>query len=137
MTLPAGTITFLFTDIEGSSRLWEQHPEPMRLALARHDEILREAIAQHGGAVFKTVGDAFCAAFALAADALVAALDAQRALRTEPWHGGITLRVRMAMHTGAAEIRDNDYFGQALNRVARLLATGMAGRSSSPTPRRS
>ncbi|MBB6051618.1 adenylate/guanylate cyclase domain-containing protein [Armatimonas rosea] len=125
--LPAGTVTFLFTDIEGSTRLWEEHPERMRTALARHDALLHQAITEHNGYVFKTIGDAFCAAFATAPEALSAALTAQRCLYAEPWEDGIALRARMALHTGAVESRDNDYFGQPLNRVARLLATGYGG----------
>jgi class 3 adenylate cyclase len=84
--LPSGTVTFLFTDIEGSTALWERHPKGMPDALARHEAILRQAIAARGGVVFKTVGDAVCAAFASAPQALAAALDAQRTLQTEPWH---------------------------------------------------
>jgi len=122
--LPSGTVTFLFTDIEGSTRLWEQYPETMRSALARHDALLRESIESHNGHVFKTVGDAFCAAFATASDALRSILAAQKALQQESWEEIGSLRVRMAMHTGAAEERDNDYFGPALNRVARLLSIG-------------
>ena len=129
MNLPTGTVTFLFTDIEGSTRLWEQHPEGMRLALARHDTLLRQAIEANEGIVFKTIGDAFCAAFATAPNALSAALAAQCALHTEPWTEGLVLRVRMALHTGAAELRDNDYFGQPLNRTARLLAIGHGGQA--------
>ncbi len=113
--LPAGTVTFVFTDIEGSTGHWELHPEVMRRVLARHDAILREAITAHHGAVFKTVGDAFHAAFATAPEALAAALAAQRALAAEPVAEGGPLRVRMAVHTGAAEQRDGDYFGQPLN----------------------
>src|SRR5579871_3064976 len=86
MDLPTGTVTFLFTDIEGSARLWEEHPEPMRQALARHDALLREAIESSQGVVFKTIGDAFCAAFATAPAALAAALAVQRALLAEPWN---------------------------------------------------
>ena len=127
MSLPAGTVTFLFTDIEGSARLWEQHPEQMRSALARHDALLREAIARHDGHVFKMVGDAFCAAFSTAPDGLQAALAAQQALLAESWPEPVTLKVRMALHTGAAEQREGDYFGQPLNRVVRLLATGYGG----------
>jgi predicted ATPase/class 3 adenylate cyclase len=127
--LPTGTVTFLFTDIEGSTRLWEEQPEAMRLALARHDALLREAIEQYGGVVFKTVGDAFCAAFATAPAAVRSALAAQLALASEPWPGPITLRVRMALHTGVAEIRDADYFGPPLNLVARLLASGHGGQT--------
>jgi predicted ATPase/class 3 adenylate cyclase len=126
-SLPSGTITFLFTDIEGSTKLWEQHPEPMRVALAQHDTLLRAAIEGNAGQVFKTVGDQFCAAFAIARDALGAALAAQRAVHTEDWGAVRPLRVRMALHTGVAEHRDGDYFGAPLNRVARLLAAGHGG----------
>ncbi|SRR5579884_626936 len=127
MPRPTGTVTFLFTDIEGSTRLWEQHPEAMRSALARHDALLRQAIEGNNGLVFKTMGDAFCAAFHSATEGLAAALSAQRALVAEPWQEGLSLRVRMALHTGNAEERDGDYFGQPLNRVARLLAIGHGG----------
>src|SRR5215212_250291 len=125
---PTGTVTFLFTDVEGSTKLWERHTEEMRTALARHDEILRRAIEVHGGHVFKTVGDAFCATFSTAFDALESALAAQRALLSEPWQTEIgALRVRMALHTGTAEERGGDYFGPAVNRVARLLSAGHGG----------
>ncbi|HZO91340.1 MAG TPA: tetratricopeptide repeat protein [Chthonomonadaceae bacterium] len=127
MTLPTGTVTFLFTDIEGSTKLWEEHPEAMRQALAHHDALLQTAVESHNGHVFKTVGDAFCAAFAIAPDALAAALSAQRALTTEAWPAGLSLRVRMALHTGNAEEQNGDYFGPPLNRVARLLAIGHGG----------
>jgi predicted ATPase/class 3 adenylate cyclase len=127
-TPPTGTVTFLFTDIEGSTRRWDAQPEAMRHALARHDAILRESIEQHGGYVFKTIGDAFCAAFAVAPDALQAALAAQHALHQEAWPEETgALRVRMALHTGAAEVRDGDYFGPPLNRVARILSAGHGG----------
>jgi predicted ATPase len=119
----------LFTDIEGSTKLWEEHPDAMRLALARHDALLQEAISANNGHVFKTMGAAFCAAFATAPDALDAALSAQTALLAEPWQEGLTLRVRMALHTGACQLRDNDYFGPPLNRVARLLAVGHGGQT--------
>src|SRR5215211_5351095 len=118
---PTGTVTFLFTDIEGSTKLWERHPSAMHTALARHDEILQRAIGSRGGYVFKTVGDAFCAAFADASDALEAALETQRALFSEEWDEGFVIKVRMALHTGAAEERGGDYFGPPVNRVARLL----------------
>ena len=85
MNPPSGTVTFLFTDIEGSTRLWEEHPDAMRSALARHDALLRAAIQKHNGYVFKTIGDAFCAAFHTASDALNAALEAQLALAAEEW----------------------------------------------------
>lgn len=123
--LPTGTVTFLFTDIEGSTRLWEENPETMGPALQHHDALLRTAIETHGGAVFKTAGDAFCAVFATAPQALEAALSA-----LQEFHAAtgsmrqIRLKVRMALHTGTAQQRDGDYFGAALNRVARLLAIG-------------
>jgi TolB-like protein/class 3 adenylate cyclase len=122
--LPTGTLTFLFTDIEGSTRLWETQRAEMQTALARHDALLRHAVTAHCGHVFKTGGDAFCAAFPTASDAVAAALDAQRSLRVEPWPAPLRLRVRMALHTGVAQLRDADYFGGPLNRVARLLAAG-------------
>ena len=84
-SLPTGTVTFLFTDIEGSTKLWERHPEVMQKALVRHDQILREAIELRGGYVFKTVGDAFCCTFPTAPGALEAALSAQRSLFAEGW----------------------------------------------------
>ncbi|WP_309721132.1 tetratricopeptide repeat protein [Armatimonas sp.] len=129
MNRPEGTVTFLFTDIEGSTKLWEAHPEAMQIALARHDALLRESIENANGYVFKTVGDAFCAAFTTATDALEATLAAQLALLVEPWPEQTLIKVRMALHTGAAESRDDDYFGQSLNRVARLLATGHGGQT--------
>ena len=126
--LPTGTVTFLFTDIEGSTTRWEHQREAMQVALARHDAMLRQAIEAHGGHVFKTVGDAFHATFATAPDAVEAALAAQQALRVEAWDAGFeALRVRMALHSGAAQERDGDYFGPPLNRVARLLAAGHGG----------
>lgn len=101
----------------------------MRLALARHDDLIRTAVEGQGGAVFKTIGDAFCAAFGTAPEAVTAALAAQTALLSEKWANGLTIRVRMALHSGEAEHRDNDYFGQAVNRVARLLAIGHGGQT--------
>jgi len=125
--LPSGTVTFLFTDIEGSTARWEGQPETMRVALARHDALVRAAIVEHHGHVVKTMGDAFHAAFPRAPDALAAVLDAQRRLAAEPWSGIEPIRVRMALHTGAAEERDSDYYGPTLNRAARLLAIGHGG----------
>src|SRR5438094_7802642 len=126
---PSGTVTFLFTDIEGSTRLWATQHDAMRSSLARHDVLLRECIEAHGGHVFKTAGDAFCASFATATSAVEAALAAQRALRAERWPEDAAIRARMALHTGAAEIRDGDYFGAPLNHVARLLAVGHGGQT--------
>ena len=123
---PTGTVTFLFTDIEGSTKMWEQDASAMQKALARHDEILRDVIEERGGYVFKTVGDAFCCAFPTAPDALEAALEIQRSLLSSEWESG-PLGVRMALHTGAAEERDGDYFGPPLNRVARLLSAAHGG----------
>ena len=125
--LPSGTVTFLFTDVVGSTQLWEQHHEAMGTALARHDTLVRQVVETHSGAVFKTVGDGVHAVFARAGNALSAALAAQRALAAEPWGEIGPLRVRMALHTGAAELRDDDYFGPPLNRVARILALGHGG----------
>jgi predicted ATPase/class 3 adenylate cyclase/Tfp pilus assembly protein PilF len=122
-----GNITFLFTDVEGSTSLWERTPKAMSEALSRHDEILRTTIEAHNGHVFKTVGDAFHATFSAAPDALEAALEAQRVLLHEAWDLTGPLRVRMALHTGPAEERDGDYFGPSLNRVARLLSAGHGG----------
>lgn len=124
---PSGTITFLFTDIEGSTRLWERDAIAMRSALNRHDEILRSSIEGYGGYIFKTVGDAFCAAFGSASNAIEAALGIQRALHTEEWEKGAVLRVRMALHTGIVEEQQGDYFGPPVNRVARLLSAGHGG----------
>jgi predicted ATPase/class 3 adenylate cyclase len=120
-------VTLLFTDIEGSTRLWEDAPAAMSIALARHDHILREVIDRHHGHVFKTVGDAFCAAFSLAPDALRCAIDVQRDLGVEQWPEPATLRVRMALHSGDCEERDGDYFGPTVNRAARLEATAHGG----------
>ena len=124
---PTGTITFLFTDIEGSTKLWERGPEAMSEALPRHDKILHETIETNGGLVFKTVGDAFCAAFSTAKDALEAALESQRRFVSSEWERSGSLRVRMALHTGTADERDGDYFGPPLNRVARLLSAAYGG----------
>ena len=124
---PTGTVTFLFTDIEDSTKMWERSQQAMQAALARHDEILRRAIEDRGGYVFKTVGDAFCCAFSTAPDALEAALDAQRLLLKERWAESGPLRVRMALHMGTAEERDEDYFGPPVNRVARLLSAAHGG----------
>jgi LuxR family transcriptional regulator, maltose regulon positive regulatory protein len=124
---PTGRTTFLFTDIEGSTQLWERHPQAMRLALARHDAILRQAVDQHRGVVVKSIGDGVHAVFTAASDAALASLAAQRALLAEPWGQLGPLRVRMALHTGVAEYRDGDYFGPALNLAARLLAAAHGG----------
>jgi len=124
---PTGTVTFLFTDIEGSTKLWEQHPEAMKVAVARHDTILRSTVEAHLGYVVKTMGDGLLAAFGTAHAALAAAVQAQRSLAAETWSEIGSLRARMGLHTGPAEEREVDYFGPALNRTARLMAAGHGG----------
>jgi predicted ATPase/class 3 adenylate cyclase len=124
---PSGTVTFLFTDIEGSTERWDRYRDAMARALRAHDEIMRAAVAKHDGVVFKTVGDAFCAAFARAESAVAAAVTAQRALGQTDFSDVEGLRVRMALNTGTADERDGDYFGPALNRVARLLHIASGG----------
>lgn len=119
--LPTGTVTFVFTDVEGSTALWQDHPIAMAAALARHDEILRSAIEERGGYVFSTAGDAFAAAFTSASEAVTAVSAAQRELSSEPW-GDAVIRVRAGLHTGEAEERDGDYFGPVLNRAARIMS---------------
>jgi predicted ATPase/class 3 adenylate cyclase len=118
------TLTFLFTDIEGSTRLWEQHPQAMRDALERHDAILRDAVESSNGQVVKTTGDGMMAVFASPADGVTACLTAQRALADEPWGPTGALRVRMALHAGEAATREGDYFGPTLNRTARIMSAG-------------
>jgi predicted ATPase/class 3 adenylate cyclase len=125
--IPTGTVTLLFTDIEGSTRLWEAEPDRMAEALQRHDEIVRAAIGRADGYVFKTVGDAFCAAFWTAQAALDAALTAQRGLAAEDWPTSRPVLVRMALHSGVCEERDDDYFGPVVNRAARLEAIAHGG----------
>lgn len=126
--LPTGTVTFLFTDIEGSTVRWESAPEQMRSALARHDTIMREAIAQSGGVLFQTAGDSFVTAFASARPALDMALAVQSSLRDETWPVEIgAIRVRMALHTGTATRQEHGYeANHALTRQARLLSTAHA-----------
>src|SRR6266550_6249781 len=101
-TLPSGTVTFLFTDIEGSTPLWERDPAAMRASVAQHHAIVRAAIDANDGHVFRIVGDAFEAAFALAAQAVQAAMAAQRNLAAANWGDTGPLRVRMGLHTGPA-----------------------------------
>ena len=124
---PSGTVTFLFTDVESSTRKWETNQSAMRDAMARHDVLIRGAIESSRGAVFTTAGDSFCAAFDSPREALEAALAAQFALGAESWGEVAPFRVRMALHSGNADERDGDYFGPPLNRCARLLSTGHGG----------
>jgi predicted ATPase/class 3 adenylate cyclase/Tfp pilus assembly protein PilF len=125
---PTGTVTFLFTDVEGSTKRWEAHPQAMQAAFARQEAILRYAIGANGGFAYKLIGDAFQAAFPTAGQALQAVIDAQHTLSSEKWPAEIgDVRVRMALHTGVTEERGDDYVGPALNRVARLLSAGHGG----------
>jgi predicted ATPase/class 3 adenylate cyclase len=127
-TVTAATTTFLFTDVESSTRLWELDQDGMRRALATHDQILRTAIAAHGGEVVKHLGDGLLAVFDSAPDGVGAAVEAQRQLVGQPWDLGEPLRVRMALHTGdATDARDGDYFGPVLNRCARLIGVAHGG----------
>jgi predicted ATPase/class 3 adenylate cyclase/DNA-binding CsgD family transcriptional regulator len=128
--LPTGTVTFLLTDVEGSTKAWEATPQAMATAIARHYDLLAEAIAGHGGVrpVEQGEGDSVVGAFSRASDGIAAAIDAQRALGAEDWPEGGALRVRMALHTGEAQMRDSgNYFGQAIIRCARLRAIGHGG----------
>ena len=125
--VPGSLSSFLITDIEGSTRLWEEHAAAMGPALALHDRILRSAVESSRGTVIKTTGDGLLAIFEDPNAAIAAALAAQRALGAADWGETGPLRVRMAIHAGAAEARDGDYFGPALNRSARILAIGHGG----------
>jgi predicted ATPase/class 3 adenylate cyclase len=120
-------LTFLFTDVESSTRLWEQNPQAMRSALARHDVIVRSAIAGSGGDVVKSTGDGLMAVFAIPIAAVSAGIAAQSALLAEPWPDGCAIRVRIGIHTGEAESRGGDFFGPAVNRTARIMAAGHGG----------
>ncbi len=123
---PTGTVTFLFTDIEGSTRLWAEHPEPMGKAVARHEKLIVEAVESRRGHVFFTAGDSFGVAFASAGEAVSAAVAAQVAISTGEW-GETPLRVRMGIHTGEAEERAGSYFGPVVNEAARLMAAAHGG----------
>ena len=130
--LPAGTVTFVLTDIEGSTRLWESQPEAMAEAVPMHYRLLADAIGRHGGVrpVEQGAGDSVVAAFSRASDALAAALAAQRALALQAWPAGVDIRVRIALHTADAQLRDEgNYFGVALNRCARLRAIAHGGQT--------
>lgn len=127
--IPTGTVTFFFSDIEGSTRLWEAHPTDMRAALRRHDEILRTSIEDHEGYVFSLAGDSFVAAFHHVPDALAAASAIQTAIEQEPWPDRTPISVRIGINVGVAEERDNDYFGQVLNRTARIVSAAHGGQT--------
>ena len=127
--LPTGTVTFFISDIEGSTLLWETHPQGMRAALARHDEIVRTAVESNGGSVIKTTGDGLYAVFPTAHDAAAAAIESQKSIASEPWStlAADVLKVRIGIHTGEAQEREGDYFGPAVNRTARIMAIGHGG----------
>jgi len=127
--VPTGTVTFLFTDIEGSARRWETAPDAMARALFRHDEVVRAAIEDHGGYVFATGGDAFGAAFSRAGDAVAAAGATQLGMRSGADPDTVELRVRIGVHTGVTEERDENYFGAAVNRAARVMAAAHGGQT--------
>src|SRR5438094_4393447 len=119
--LPGGAVTFLLTDIEGSTKLWEQHPRAMEAALTRHDALAAAIVPHHAGTLVKQrgEGDSLFAVFARASDAVAAATALQQALCSEPWPAETPVRVRMALHTGDASPRAGDYYGAAVNRCAR------------------
>ncbi len=123
--LPTGAVTFLFTDIEGSTRMWESDPGGMTAALQHHDGVLTTLIADFGGVLFKHTGDGVCAAFASPSDAIAAAAAAEAAIRSEP--DAARLKIRVGLHTGEAEVRDGDYFGITLSRAARLMDAAHGG----------
>lgn len=127
--LPSGVVTFLLTDVVGSTELWERQPAEMPAALGAHDHVMQEAVTSRGGTVLKArgEGDSTFSVFPRATDAVAAALDAQAALHDHPWPDGCVLRVRMAVHTGEALERDGDYYGRTVNRVARLRGTAGPG----------
>ena len=128
MTLPSGTVTFLFTDIEGSTRLWDNFPDDMRRALAIHDDLVTGSVEHHGGVVVKNTGDGMFAAFDSPLEAVVAAIAASTSLHQADWPSVVgALGVRMALHTATVEPRDGDYHGPEVNRVARIEAAGHGG----------
>lgn len=124
---PSGTVTFLTTDIEGSTRLWQTHHEAMKTALADHDRLVRTAIETHGGYVFSTAGDSFWAAFTHPVDAALAALDTHQAIAGHDWGDIGVLKVRAALDTGLADERAGDYFGPPLNRASRIMKHAHGG----------
>lgn len=124
---PTPTLTFLFTDLEGSTRLWQQFPEAMKEALARHDEVLRAAVMGAGGQVVKTTGDGIHAVFRSVREAVEACVQAQLGLLAESWGEVGSIKVRMGLHAGEAQQRGGDYYGTAVNRAARLMSAGHGG----------
>lgn len=127
--MPTGTVTFLFTDVEKSTRLWQDHPSEMQAALGRHDKIVRSSIENNGGYVFSLAGDQFVAAFHQVSDAIAAATDAQAQVGAEDWPEHTPIRVRIGIHIGVADERDHDYFGPVLNRTARIVSAAHGGQT--------
>ena len=127
--LPSGTITYLFTDVEGSTPLWQRHPDEMKIVMARHDSLLTSTFEANGGTVVRPrgEGDSIFAVFLRASDAVGASCEAQQLLLRETWPTDISIRVRMAMHTGESELREHDYYGNAVNRCARLRSIAHGG----------
>jgi predicted ATPase/class 3 adenylate cyclase len=121
------TLTFLFTDLEGSTRLWQKYPDAMKTVLARHDDLVRAAVENNNGQVVKTTGDGFHAAFESAQDGLKASIDAQESLLEENWEDTGQLQVRMGLHTGESQQRGGDFYGTAVNRAARLMSAANGG----------
>jgi class 3 adenylate cyclase len=132
--LPDGIVTFLLTDIEGSAPLWETDMEAMSTALARHERLIAKAVASHSGQLIKSrgEGDSTLSVFVRAPDAVAAALAHQQALAIERWPEDLTLPTRVALHSGEAELRDGDYYGQAVNRAADCGRWPRADTSCSP-----
>ena len=129
--LPEGTVTFLFTDVEGSTRMWEEAPDTMMEALRQHDEIIEHAAENCTGVPVRPrgEGDSRFVVFASAADAVSAAADIQRELASAEWGTPEPIRVRMAVHTGLADLRSGDYYGSAVNRAARLRGIAHGGQT--------
>ena len=134
-SLPTVTVTFLFTDVEGSTRLLQTLGSDYRGVLERHAAIVREALAAHDGIEISTEGDAFCAVFQSAIEAVEAAVDAQRGLARERWPDGNPLRVRMGLHTGEGRLGGDSYVGLDVHRAARIAAAGRGGQVLLVTPR--
>jgi len=129
--LPTGTVTFLFTDIEGSTRLWEDAEQPMRTAMVRHDEIVDGIVQARNGVNVspRGEGDSRFIVFPDATDAVTAAIDLQRGLQAETWDLPRPIKVRIALHTGIADMRGGDYYGGAVNRSARLRSLAYGGQT--------
>jgi class 3 adenylate cyclase len=125
--VPSGMVTFLFTDVEASTRLWQEFPEEMAPAVERQDEIVRAAVERNDGYVFSTAGDAFAVAFERVGDAVSTARSAQQELADEAWPALEPIRVRMGLHVGEAQERGGDYFGTVVNTAARIMSAGHGG----------